>query len=242
MAKGIRLFSVFCFLFIINPVLFGQDAPKTEYDKRSQPISIVKRLSYENFKNIKLLHIAIVNFGEGEAQFDKLVDDYADASALYFSNKILKSANLFTKNEKDILKAAIDLSKKYKTATEQIQRDIIRLKIKGGIKASFKGKKLHGVVDKIVHDASFAMQKANDLHVRTRPVDAIYYYRLAKTNFFKTYKILNSEYTKFSDESTKKDDKEFFNRLANKSKLPDKYKKDTSDNMNRVYKAKEKKN
>lgn len=241
MAKGIRLFTILCFLFIICPILVGQEKA-TSYDKRSQPISIVKRLSYQNFKNIKLLHTAILNFGEGEAQFDKLVDDYADASSLFFSNKIIKAANLFTKNEKDILKTAMNLSKKYKDTTTQIQQDIIRLKVRAGIKASFKGKKLHGAVDKVVHDASFAMQKADDHHVRTRPVDAIFYYRLAKAQFFKAYNILNSEFKKFAEASTKKADKEFFDGMANKSKLPDKYKKDTYDNMNRVYEAKEKKN
>lgn len=244
MVKGFRMALICAALALAGSAVFAQGGAKSDdvsYDKRSVPIQIVKRLSYENYRDIKLLYTAIVNYdSRGEAEFDNLVEEYAEASALFFSNKIVESANMFTRNERNITKTAVALAAKYKTDVEKLHNDVVKMKVKAGIKMNLKGATMHGALEKVVADASHAFQRGNDLEVRRRPIDAIFYYRMAKRNYFQGYDIVNGQFVQLAAKSTNKADKDELLRLAESYKLPDKYKKDAVDNGNRVYVSREK--
>lgn len=202
-------------MLIISSPLLAQEDPRKEFNELYQPISVIKRLSYDNFKSIKLLHAAIMNYGGGEAEFDRLVDTYAEASALYFQNKIIEAANLFTKNEEDINEVSRKIATIYKNDTDKLHTSIIKINVKYKIKSSLKGEQPNSGADKAVAGASYGIQKANDLYVRSRPIEAIYYFRRAKEQCFKLYDSLNMP-------------------------LPEEFKKDVADNQNRVYESKNK--
>jgi hypothetical protein len=246
MLKGFRVLIISTFVLLIGLAVFAQDSGKgsgsgdVTYDKRYIPLSVIKRLSYENFRDIKLIYSSLVNFGGGEAEFDKLVEEYADSSALYFSNKVVESANMFTKNEKNILNTAIKLAQVYKVDAEKLHADVAKMKIKAGIKMSLKGVNIHGAIDKVFEDAAHSLNRANDYEIRKRPIDAIIYYRQAKRNYFMAYDIVNGQFVAMASKATNKADKDYLLKLAESYKLPEKYKKDIIDNTNRIYEAKEK--
>ncbi len=216
MTKGIRCSIVFpIILFFLSSLNAQTMTKKKEFNKLYRPVSVVKRLSYDNFKKIKLLHTAIMNYGGGKEEFDRLVDAYAEASALYFQNKIIESANLFTKNEKEINDVSQKIAMIYKKDTDKLHTETIKMNVKYKIKMSLKGQRPNPSAEKAIGGASFGTQKANDLYIRSRPIQAIYFFRRAKENCFLLYKILEVP-------------------------LPEKFKKDTIDNQNKVFHSKKK--
>ncbi|MCU0821278.1 MAG: hypothetical protein MUC95_02245 [Spirochaetes bacterium] len=215
MVKGIRSFLTLSLFILLLAPIYAEDDPQKEFNELYQPMSVVQRLSYDNFKNIKLLHAAIMNYGGGEAEFDKLVDTYALASALFFQNKIIESANLFSKNEKEIQEVSRKIAAIYKNEVDQLHVDIIKMNVKYKIKSSLQGLKVNESADKAVSGASEGLQKATDLYERSRPVEAIYYFRRAKEQCFKIYTVYEVP-------------------------LPEKFKKDQVDNQNKVFEAKNK--
>ncbi len=253
MAKGFRF--VFIIYVLISISLNAQEretVPEKEFDPNFRPVSVALRLSYENYKNIKLLHASIMNFGGGDAVLDKIIDDYAEASSLYFANKFTESANLFTKNEKEIRETAIKLAKKYKEDTETLHKSIIRMKIRTEIKVSFREKGIgnawnrskkesfKATMDTIITDGAHSLRLANDFEVRTRPIDAIYYYRRSKENFFKAYAVTRDHFTSLAKSSFNSDEKNFYLSIAEKYKFPEQYRRDVIDNQNKAYEAREK--
>lgn len=215
MVKGIKSFlSLSMFVLLIAP-LYAEIEPQKEFNELYDPMAVVQRLSYDNFKSIKLLHAAIMNYGGGEAEFDKLVDTYSMASALYFQNKIIESANMFSRNEKEIQEVSQKIATIYKNETDQLHIDIIKMNVKYKIKASLQGEKIKEGADKAVFGASEGIQKANDFYVRSKPIESIYFFRRAKEQCFKLYSVLQVP-------------------------LPDKFKKDQIDNQNKVFESKNK--
>ena len=219
--------SFICF-FLSSPCI----PQEKKYNDLYKPLPLVKRLSYENFKNIKLLQTAIINFGGGEGEIERLIDQYADASALYFQNRIEESANKFSENERAILKVSKDLAGKYKTDSEALLINAIKLNIKTSIQRSLKGKKRNESADKFLRNAQFGVQKGNDYYVRykdasTAPpgelISSIYYFRRAKENIFLMYEASDI------DESEKR-------------AFLEQHKKDIDDNNNTIYQSKEKSN
>ncbi|MDY6933022.1 MAG: hypothetical protein SVZ03_02210 [Spirochaetota bacterium] len=220
MIKGFRFIVLLFFITVIFIPLKSHAQIETtnrEFNPLYKPISVIMRLSYDNFKKIKLMHTSIMNYGGGKEEFDKLVDAFAEASALYFQNKLVESANLFTKNGKDIDGVAAKLAKTYKDETERLHSEIIKMNVKYNIKNSLKGEKPNPTATAAVRGASFGINKANDYYVRSRPIDAITYYRRAKSKCFELYEILEVP-------------------------LPERFKKDILDNHNKVYISKEKEN
>lgn len=215
MVKGIKSFLTLSLFVLLLAPLYAQTEPQKEFNELYQPMAVVQRLSYDNFKNIKLLHAAIMNYGGGEAEFDKLVDTYALASALYFQNKIIESANMFSQNEKEIQEVSQKIAVIYKNETDQLHIDIIKMNVKYKIKASLQGEKIKESADKAVYGASEGIQKANDLYVRSKPIESIYFFRRAKEQCFKLYSVLQVP-------------------------LPEKFKKDQVDNQNKVFESKNK--
>ncbi|MBN2039965.1 MAG: hypothetical protein JW864_07995 [Spirochaetes bacterium] len=203
-------------LFFITSSYAQFDTVKKEFNPLYKAIDVVKSLSYDNFKRIKLLHTAIMNYGGGKEEFDRIVDVYAEASALYFQNKITESANLFTKNKKDIDEVAIRVANVYKKDADELHTSIIKMHVKYNVKMSLKGEKVNPQADVAINGASYGVQKANDYLIRSRPVQAIYYFRRAKDSCFQVYKVLEVP-------------------------LPEKFNKDIVDNKNQVYVSKEKK-
>lgn len=216
MAKGLRRGVIFLLILFASTVLHAQEAePKKEFNELYDPVSVIKRASYDNFKNIKLLHAAIINFGGGEAEFDGLVNEYAEASALYFRESMIESANLFTKNERSINTVAAKIAQKYKEESEALHTELIKTHVRNNITLSLKGEKTNPTADLLITNAGFGIRKANDYLVRSKPVDSIYYFRRAKENCFKFYETIGQP-------------------------VPDKFKKDMIDNQNRIYSSKEK--
>lgn len=218
MLKGIKYFLAFsAVLFFISSSNAQQaDTARITYNPLSLPEDVVKQLSYDNFKRIKLLHAAIMNYGGGKEEFDRVVDTYAEASALYFQNKINDSANLFTKNKKDIDDIALRIAKIYKNDTDKLHTNIIKMHVKYKVKMSLKGELTNAQAEVALSTASNAVQLANDNLERSRFVEAITYFRRAKESCFQMYKVLEVP-------------------------LPEEFKKDVVDNKNQVYVSKEKK-
>ncbi|MCX7677943.1 MAG: hypothetical protein N2316_01865 [Spirochaetes bacterium] len=238
---------VFVFVLVIAmcgkmEIYAQQGEPKKTFNELYQPLPVILRLSYENFRNIKLLHAAILNYGGGEEEFDRLVDEYAEASSLYFRNEYILSANKFTENEKNIAQVAEKLAKKYKEIAEEINKKTIKMKVAADFRFSLLGRKgdLHEGVDEAIRNGGFSLTKANDLFARARYIDAIYFYRRSKENNFKVYEILSKHFEQKKNEAIrrgKKEDIAFFEREEKRYQLPEEYKKDVIDNKNKVYLA-----
>jgi large subunit ribosomal protein L17 len=119
--------------------------------------------------------------------------------------------------EKDIKEVAMRLAKLYKEQTEKLHVQVIKMGVRHSLKASIEQSKPNPSVDPLISNASSGIKIANDYLVRSKPIDAIYYFRRAKENCFKVYQVLGEQ-------------------------LPEEYKKDIVDNQNKIYIAKEKKN
>ena len=235
MAKGFRFISIFIIPILFISILSGQEK---KYDSHIKPISLIKRLSYENFKSIKLLQTAVHNYGGGEAEVDRLVDQYSEASALYFQNKYEESANLFSENSREILKVSQSLAKIYRTDTEVLVKKGLKFNIKNDLKNSFIGKKPNKFAEKFLSNARFAYSKAQNLYdsfINTknappeRLIITIFYFRRAKENILLMFQ--NSE---MDPDGAKSEEM--------KKQLMQQYKKDIQDNKNKIFKTKEKKN
>jgi len=207
--------------------LFAQEKQSSEkINPLYDPVPVVLRLSYDNFKSIKLLYTAIVNYGGGQAEFDRLVDGYAEASALYFSHEYRKAADAFTKNEKDIREVAVKLSAKYKDDTTALNKAIISHNVKLRVRHSVDGKKTTEAMltaDKLIGLSSESLAKGNDFDVRVRPVQAIQLYRRSKDQSIQYYKVLGV-------------------KEVDGQKIDDRFEREKADNINKIYVAKEKKN
>lgn len=216
MSKGMKYFFLLIIALFFFTTANAQVETAKEFNALYIPEDVVKQLSYENFKKIKLLHTAIMNYGSGKEEFDRIVDTYAEASALYFQNKVIESANLFTKNKKDIDDVALKIAKTYKTDTEKLHTNIIKMYVKYKVSMSLKGDQVSSGPETAISSASAGVQLANDYLERSKYVDAINYFRRAKDSCFMVYKILEVP-------------------------LPEEFKKDVVDNKNQIYVSKEKK-
>lgn len=243
MKKGFLLFVTALFLGTMGGEVFAQSKtePARAFNRLYEPLPVVMRLSYENFKNIKLLNAAILNYGGGEGEFDRLVEDYAEASSLYFRNEFVASANKFTENEKNIQESATKIAGKYREATEKLQKDVIKMKIKASMKMALANNakmSVHPAAEKAIMDGGYALSQANDFLARSRPMTAIYYYRRAKESFFVVYNVLEKQYKDQSEVATgmrKENDARYYTQEAKKYSLPAEYQRDIADNRNRVF-------
>jgi hypothetical protein len=224
--KTLRGFLILSFLLSGIP-LFSQSAA---VDGKANPIfdsiAVVQRLSYDNFKNIKLLMTAIINFGGGEAEFNKLVDGYAEASSFYFSREYDKAAQAFAKNEKDIKEVATRLAEKYKKDATDLNKEIIKKNVTIRVKQSVADKKpTDGMLsaELILKHSSESISKANDELDRAHPVQAIALYRRSKDNSITFYEAMGI-------------------KESDGQKLNERFARDKADNKNKLYIAKEKKN
>ncbi|PKL41164.1 MAG: hypothetical protein CVV44_00570 [Spirochaetae bacterium HGW-Spirochaetae-1] len=236
MAKGFRFISILFSIVMAASAVSGQ---AVSYDpvygppqRKAEPINIVMRLSYENFKYIKLLQASVMNYGGGEAEIERLVDQYAEASALYFQNKVEEAADKFMENEKEILKMSQKLARQYREDSEKLLNMGIKMNIRDSLKKGLKGEKRDAVADKYLSNAKFGVQKANDYFDRyinapsASPrglVTAIYYYRRSKENILGMVEVLDVDPEK-------------------KNQILTQHKKDIEDNKNKVYKSMEKEN
>jgi hypothetical protein len=133
-----------------------------KYNKQYNTLALVKRLSYENYKNIRLLRTAIINYGGGEAEFQKLIDQYAEATALYFEDKIEESASKFTENERDILKTAKKIADVYSKDSSQFFSKAIKRNIQIGIQVEAISKDRKPAMDKAYNNAGVSIEKFSD--------------------------------------------------------------------------------
>lgn len=224
------------------------------YNPRYNPYSLVKRLSYENFRNIKLLRTAILNFGNGDAEMQKLIDQYADASALYFQDKVDDAAVKFTENEREIFRAAHKIAGQYRKETDEFLKKGIKRNIQVNLESGVEGKERNAVMDKYLENAKFSLKKANailddfkyvnDNHAGSANlvISSIYYYRLSKENLFMMYKgyVESLELDKDRKKDREMKDALFDSML--KEDFRDGYEKDFQDNKNKVFTSMEKTN
>lgn len=245
-------------LFVIMNIvgIFGAGYSQTDekkYNQQYNPVSLIKRLSYENFKNIKLLRSAIMNFGGGETEVQKLIDQYADATALYFEDKIEESAVKFSDNEREIFKAAKKLAVDYSKDSTQFLNKGIKRNVQVSIQQELDGLKRDAVMDKYLDNAKFAHKKANSILDDFKYLDekntasaqkvitSIYYFRLVKQNLFLMYQAYVEPMKLDPD---KKKDREMKDQLLDKLIKEDykqDYKRDIQDNKNKIYTSMEKK-
>lgn len=273
MRKGTCLIMSFVLLLIVSSA-YAQSY-KFDYHPayeppplKSDPQAISRLLSYENFRSIKLLNAAIINFGGGEGEIDKLIDQYAEASALYFQNKMYESAKAFRENQAAIMATAKQLAAKYNQDATAILTDSIKMNTRARFKMNLIRPTDRSSSDKFLDQASGGVSKANDYYERYKEaksasaldlINAIYYYRSAKENMFQMMRVIaDIESKRQAEEEVKamlvKKEIEYSRREAKQQELEmqkkkellarylDKYEKDQVDNKNIVYQTKEKKN
>lgn len=212
-----------------------------------EPKEVIRRLSQENFKNIRLMYSAIMNYGGGEEEFEGLVKTYSEASSLYFSKKYEESAKKFEENEKQIREVAENIAKKYKEETETWQKEILEKDIKDRIVDSLNKKSENKTREKYINQSTESIIRANDYFERVRPVQAINLYRLSRDKML-TYLLVRAE--ELPDETVvecKKDPRTYDQciKLAQnkqKDEVKVQYEKIIKDNENQVYVSKEKEN
>jgi hypothetical protein len=272
MRKGL-FFIMSCFISILITSAYAQTY-KYDYHPAygpapmgGSPQSIAKQLSYENFRSIKLLNTAVLNFGGGEGEVDKLIDQYAEASALYFQNKTFESAKAFKENQAAIMTTTKQLAQKYNQDAAAILKDCINMSIRAKLKNQIKGNsegRFH--MDKFLEQGQAGVLKANDYYERYKDakavsamdlITAIYYYRGAKEHLFQMIRVVaeaqgksqaeaevNTMVAKREIERSKKEmvrqEKEAQKKKELLSKYLDKYSRDLADNKNMVYESKEK--
>ncbi len=233
----------------------------------SNPQSIARQLSYDNFRSIRWLNAAIMNYGGGDAEIDKLIDLYAEASALYFQNKMMDSAKAFRENQAAIMQSAKQLADKYRQDTSALLKDMIELSIRSKLKMRMRGDQGMDSVDKFLGQAQAGVLKANDFHDRFKDakyasaqelVTGIYLYRGAKENMFRMMTVLADVQSKFlakeevasmvAKKELSLNDRDRVRREKEEQKKKDllaryleKYEKDMADNKNLVYESREKK-
>lgn len=232
----------------------------------SSPKSIARLLSYENFRSIKLLNAAIMNFGGGEAEIDRLIDQYAEASALYFQNKMTEAAKAFKENQTAIMAVAKQLADKYHKDTTALLTDSIKLNTRAKLKLNLQSRREPLPSDKFLEYAQAGVLKATDYYERFKDakavsalelINAIYYYRIAKDNMFQMMRVLADSEAKIQAENEVKamlaqrliepaqkeevrKEKELQKRNELIAKYLDKFSRDMVDNKNLVYQSKEK--
>ncbi len=212
-----------------------------------EPKEVIRRLSYENFKNIRLLYTPIMNYGGGEEEFDRLVKTYSEASSLYFSKDFEQAAKKFEENEKQIRESAENIAKKYKEETETWQKEILEKDIKVRITGSISGKDENKTTEKYINQSTESIIRANDYFDRVRPVQAISMYRLSRDRML-TYLLVRAE--ELPEETIvdcKKNPRDYDKciKLAQdkqKEEVRQQYEKIIKDNENQVYISKEKEN
>lgn len=200
-------------VFLISGTLLAQFKPSGG----SNPHSVVKKLSIDNFRAIKNLYFAIMNFGGGEAEFNRLVSGYASATSKYFAKEYDDSAAAFKLNDKDIIETGMAIAAKYKDSTSKMHTEIIEIHTKYTIKLSLDGKKADPALEKLLNEASESLAKANDFYIRKKPVKSIELYRRSKEKILLYYDAI-------------------------KQPIPQEYEKDRKDNAHELYVSKEKEN
>jgi hypothetical protein len=266
---------IFTTLFIISIFISPAFAQNYKFDYHpaygpaplgGEPQSIAKLLSYENFKSIKLINTAVMNFGGGDAEVDKLIDQYAEASALYFQNKMFDSAKAFMENQLAIMTTAKQLAQKYNETTNALLKESINMNIRAKLKMKMKGYEGKAYADKFLEQGQAGVLKANDYYERFKDakkvsalemITGIYYYRGAKDNLFNMMReiadaqskteaeaevnamIAKKELTRSKKEETiqQKEEQKKKDLLA---KYLDRYSRDMADNKNLVYESREK--
>lgn len=243
--------------FVIN--IFGafntgySQTDETKYNQQYNPVSLIKRLSYENFKNIKLLRSAIMNYGGGEAEVQKLIDQYADATALYFEDKVEESAAKFTENEKEIFKISKRIAGDYSKDSSLFMNKGIKRNVQISIQKEVEGGKRDAVMDKYLDNAKSAKRRASSIledykysgekntGSAQKLITSIYYFRLVKQNLFLMY---HAYIEPMKLDADAKKDREMKDQLFDKMIKEDykeDYKKDLQDNKNKIYTSMEKK-
>ncbi len=244
---------LFGLLLLFNFDLSYGQAQNKQYNPQYNPISLVKRLSYENFRNIKLLRTAILNYGGGEAEMQKLIDQYADASALYFQDNVTEAANKYSENEKEIFKVAKKIADGYRKDSTMFLHSGIKRNIKITLEREVGGSERNHVMDKYLDNAKFSLKRANSIYddfkyvnqekptSSYRLITSIYYYRMAKSNLFMMYRA-HVESLRLDKDGKK--DKEMKNNMMDKLLKEDykaDFKKDMQDNKNKIFTSMEKK-
>lgn len=224
------------------------------FNPQYNPVSLVKRLSYENFRNIKLLRTAILNFGGGDAEMQKLIDQYADASALYFQDRINDAAGKFTENEREIFRTSYKIAKQYRKESDEFLKKGIKRNIQINLESEVGGENRNAVMDKYLENAKFSLKKANSIlddfkYVNDNNagsanliISSIYYYRLSKENLFLMYK---GHVESLELDKDRKKDREMKDALFDsmlKEDFREGYQKDFQDNKNKVFTSMEKTN
>lgn len=249
------------FLTIISSIIItvpfniaNAQSSESGLNPQYNPVSVVKRLSYENFRNIKLLRTAILNFGGGEAEMQKLIDQYADASALYFQDKVTEAAEKFTENERAIFNAAKNIAAQYRKESEDFLTKGIKRNIQINLESEIEGKGRNPVMEKYLDSAKFSLRTANSIFddfqyvnankagSANRLVTSIYYYRMAKENLFLMY-LAHAESLELDKD--RKKDREMKDALMDRMIKEDfkaDYQKHMQDNKNKVFTAMEKQN
>jgi hypothetical protein len=248
--KGILALFLTVNVFVLFNEGYSQNETKNEDNKYYQvnPTSLIKRLTYENLRNIRLLKTAIINFGGGETEVQKLIDQYADATTLYFSDKIEEAAEKFAENEREIFNVAKKLATDYSADSSQFLNKSIKRNIDIIWQKDSENKQhRNAVMAKCLDNAKSLQKQANTIlndyknvgdkntPSARRLITSISYFRLSKENLFIMYEAYISNMELDRDRAKDREMKEqLFDKMINEDYKAD-YKKDMQDNKNQVY-------
>ena len=232
---------------------YSQNTTENEdhkYFQRVNSVSLIKRLSYENLKNIRLLKTAIINFGGGESEVQKLIDQYAEATTLYFNDKIEDAAAKFAENEREIFNTAKKLAADYSADSSQFLNKSIKRNIEIILQEEANKQHRNAVMAKYLDNAKAFQRKANAILDDYKNVSekntpspqrlaaSINYYRMSKENLFMMYEVYISDMELDKDKAKDKEMKEqLFDKMISEDYKSD-YKKDMQDNKNQIYASK----
>ncbi len=209
--------AVLAAMLVLAPAaLTAQDMRAENEAITKDPVYVIQTRINNNYMSLKKLYVPIRNFGGGEAEFNRLLDGYSIALALYLNGRVEEAGEHFARNESDIRAAADGLAKKYREQAERLHAETVKLHIASKMKKSLDGRtievepSLYTSGDAWMENASDSLRLANRQIREGRPVEAIYYFRKAKDSCFEAI-------------------------AAYRVEVPESYKIDRDDNRNVLY-------
>lgn len=186
-----RTVSALAAMLVLAPAaLTAQDLRKENNAVTKDPAYVMQNRINDGYMNLKKLYVPIRNFGGGEAEYNRLLDGYSVALALYLRGRVEEAGEHFARNESEIRAAADSLAKKYREQAERLHAETVKLHIASKMKKSLDGRTIevepsrYTSGDTWMENASDSLRLANRQLSEGRPLEAIYYFRRAKDSCF----------------------------------------------------------
>ena len=183
---------------IVLALLISLSSAQQLYAQTTRPVSPAKnaeleRIISQSYISIRDLRSPILNYGGGQKQFDQLLEGFSAAFAKYLGEKFDEAADLFAKNERDIMTAATEIAKRYKKDTDELYSQLIKIALKDRMDKSVNRNTIEIEMDLTspndfyLKSAAHLMKMADLKLAEKNPIEAIFYYRKSKQYIFQSY-------------------------------------------------------